>query len=57
MLGGGRIHLILHLEHDGDVFLVVVIVAEYKVAFGSFDGLVVLVEIGKRQYGTEGIVV
>lgn len=49
VLGGREVGLVLHLEHDGETFLAVDIVAEDEVALGAGAGVVVLLEVGRPE--------
>ena len=51
MLGGRLVHLVLHLEHDGDVLHPVLEIAEDEVALAAERGVIVLLEIGVREHG------
>lgn len=56
MLGGGGVHFVLHLEHDGDVFRAVFRVAEDEVSLGAVRGIVVFLEVGGGHHGAEHLV-
>ena len=48
--------LVLHFEHDRDVFHALVVVAEYEIALASSGGVIVLFEICVREQGTHASV-
>ena len=52
MLSGGLVGLVLHLEHNGDILRIVLIVAEDEVALGATGGVVVLLEVSVREQGS-----
>ena len=56
MFRRGRVHLVLHLEHDGDILHAVFPVSEDEVPLGPFCHVVVLLEIGIRQNGAQQLV-
>ena len=50
MLGGRFVHLVLHLEHDGDILGVIFCVTEDEVALRTAGGVIVFLEIGIREH-------
>ena len=51
---GSGVALVLHLEHDGDVLEVIVLVAEDEVTLATLRGIIVLLEIGIGQERANG---
>ena len=50
VLGGCLIHLVLHLEHNGDVLDAILVVAEDEVALAASGRIVVLLEVGVGEH-------
>ena len=46
MLGGGLVRFVFHLEHNGNIFRSIIVIAEDEVSFGAVSNLVIFFEIG-----------
>ena len=53
MLGGRRIHLVLHLKHDREVLDSIYTVSEDEVPLCPTRSIIILLEVSSRHHGAK----